>query len=132
MPRIRLLVIFLFFFSGGIAHFAFTDFFVLAMPDYLGYQKEWVLISGVFELAGAIGILVPKTRVWAAYGLIVLIAAVYPANINMALYPEQYSDIPRLFLYARLPLQFLLAWFVYWSIKTERREQKRLVKRSYR
>ncbi|TVU89047.1 hypothetical protein FQP89_13570 [Vreelandella titanicae] len=36
----------------------------------------------------------------------------YPADINLALYPEQYFDIPRLYLYARLPLQFLLAWFV--------------------
>ncbi|MFB9867726.1 DoxX family protein [Vreelandella sulfidaeris] len=124
MPRIPLLVISLFFFAGGLAHFVFTDFFVMAMPDYLGYHQELVLISGIFELAGAMGILVPKTRFWAGCGLIVLIAAVYPANINMALHPEQYPEIPRLLLYARLPLQFLMAWFVWWSIKAERLERK--------
>lgn len=123
MPRIPLLVISLFFFAGGLAHFVFTDFFVMAMPDYLGYHQELVLISGIFELAGAMGILVPKTRFWAGCGLIVLIAAVYPANINMALHPEQYPEIPRLLLYARLPLQFLMAWFVWWSIKAERLER---------
>lgn len=123
MPRIPLLVISLFFFAGGLAHFVFTDFFVMAMPDYLGYHQELVLISGIFELAGAMGILVPKTRFCAGCGLIVLIAAVYPANINMALHPEQYPEIPRLLLYARLPLQFLMAWFVWWSIKAERLER---------
>tara|TARA_R110002012_G_scaffold56346_5_gene144332 strand:- start:1655 stop:2038 length:384 start_codon:yes stop_codon:yes gene_type:complete len=124
MPRIPLLVISLFFFAGGLAHFVFTDFFVMAMPDYLGYHQELVLISGIFELAGAMGILVPKTRFWAGCGLIVLMVAVYPANINMALHPEQYPEIPRLLLYARLPLQFLMAWFVWWSIKAERLERK--------
>lgn len=124
MPRIPLLVISLFFFAGGLAHFVFTDFFVMAMPDYLGYHQELVLISGIFELAGAMGILVPKTRFWAGCGLIVLMVAVYPANINMALHPEQYPEIPRLLLYARLPLQFLMAWFVWWSIKAERLDRK--------
>lgn len=124
MPRIPLLIISLFFFIGGLAHFAFTDFFVMAMPNYLGYHKELVLISGIFELAGAIGILVPKTRFWAACGLIALIAAVYPANINMALHPEQYPELPKLLLHARLPLQFFLVWFVWWSIKPERLARK--------
>jgi len=124
MLRIPLLIISLFFFAGGFAHFSFTDFFVMAMPGYLGYHKELVLISGVFELAGAIGILVPKTRLWAAYGLIALIVAVYPANINMALHPEQYPELPKLLLYARLPLQFFLVWFVWWSIKPERLARK--------
>ena len=124
MPRIPLLIISLFFFAGGFAHFSFTDFFVMAMPDYLDYHKELVWISGVFELAGAIGILVPKTRLWAACGLIALIVAVYPANINMALHPEQYPELPKLLLYARLPLQFFLAWFVWWSIKPERLARK--------
>lgn len=123
MPIIPLLIIALFFLSGGIAHFVLTDFFVMAMPDYLGYHKELVLISGVFELLGAIGILVPKTRFLAGCGLIALIIAVYPANINMALHPEQYSGIPALLLYIRLPLQFLFIWFVWWAITPEKRHE---------
>lgn len=124
MPRIPLLIITLFFLSGGIAHFIFVDFFVQAMPSYLSYHKELVLISGVFELLGAIGILVPQTRLLAAYGLIALIIAVYPANINMALHPEKYPDLSALFLYIRLPFQFLFIAFVWWAIKPERLQGK--------
>ncbi|WP_235042129.1 DoxX family protein [Vreelandella profundi] len=122
MPRIPLLIIALFFLIGGVAHFVFTDFFVMAMPDYLGYHKELVLISGIFELLGAMGILIPKTRFLAGCGLIALIVAVYPANINMALHAERYPDISEIFLYARLPLQFLFVWFVWWAIHLEKRK----------
>lgn len=124
MPRIPLLVIALFFMIGGIAHFVVADFFMMAMPDYLGYHKEIVIISGVFEILGAIGILVPQTRLLAGYCLIALIVAVYPANINMALHPEKYKDISELFLYIRLPFQFLFIWFVWWAIAPERLQKK--------
>jgi uncharacterized membrane protein len=90
------------------------------MPAYLSYHKELVIISGVFELLGAIGILVPQTRLLAAYGLLALVVAVYPANINMALHPENYPDMPVWFLYARLPFQFLFLWFIWWAVAPER------------
>ena len=124
MPRIPLLIIALFFFTGGVAHFVYVDFFLLAMPDYLGYHKELVMISGIFEILGAIGILVPKMRSFAAYGLILLVIAVYPANINMALHPEKYPDMSVLLLYLRLPFQFLFVWFIWWSIAPERIQNK--------
>lgn len=127
MPRTPLLIITLFFFSGGIAHFVFANFFVLSMPDYLSYHKELVIISGVFEILGAVGILVPQTRLFAAYGLILLIVCVYPANINMALHPDRYADIPTLFLYIRLPFQFLFVWFIWWAITPERLQNQRTV-----
>ena len=120
MPRIPLLIIALFFISGSIAHFVFADFFVLSMPAYLSYHKELVIISGIFEMLGAIGILVPQTRLLAAYGLLALVVAVYPANINMALHPENYPDMPAWFLYIRLPFQFLFLWFIWWAIAPER------------
>ena len=124
MPRIPLLVIAAFFITGGIAHFVAAGFFIMAMPDYLGFHKELVIISGVFEILGAIGILIPKFRLLAGYGLIALIVAVYPANINMALHPEEYGDIPELLLYLRLPLQFVFIWFVWWAIAPERLAKK--------
>ena len=120
MPRIPLLVIAFFFITSGISHFVVADFFIMAMPDYLGYHKELVIISGIFEIMGAIGILVPQSRLLAGYGLIALIVAVYPANINMALHPETYNSINELFLYIRLPFQFLFIWFVWWAITPER------------
>ena len=128
MPRIPLLIIAVFFIAGGIAHFVVTDSYIAAMPDYLGYHKEFIIISGVFEILGAIGILVPQTRLLAGYGLVALIIAVYPANINMALHPEKYTDISELFLYIRLPFQFLFMWFVWWAIAPERKKYKHTIR----
>lgn len=123
MPRIPILLIALFFFAGGVAHFLLPDFFIRIMPAYLSHHKELVIISGLFEIAGALGLLLPKTRLWAAYGLIALIIAVYPANINMALHPEKFPEVSVLLLYARLPLQFILVWFVWWSVTAERQQK---------
>ena len=128
MPRIPLLIIAVFFIAGGIAHFVVTDSYIAAMPDYLGYHKELIIISGVFEILGGVGILVPQTRLLAGYGLIALIIAVYPANINMALHPEKYTDISELFLYIRLPFQFLFMWFVWWAIAPERKKYKHTIR----
>ena len=124
MPRIPLLVIASFFMAGSIGHFVFAEFFIQIMPDYIGYHEEIVAISGVFEILGAIGILVPRTRLLAAYCLMALIIAVYPANIDMAMHPEKFPDIPEILLYIRLPLQFLFLWFVWWAIKPERMHAK--------
>jgi uncharacterized membrane protein len=124
MPRIPLIVIALFFTVGGIAHFIVPEFFMMAMPDYLGYHKELVIISGVFEILGAIGILLPQTRLLAGYGLILLIIAVFPANINMALHPQEYKDLSALFLYVRLPFQFVFIGFVWWAIAPERHKSR--------
>ncbi len=123
MPRIPLLIIALFFLIGGIAHFVVMDFFVMTMPDYLNYHQELVIISGVFELLGAIGILVPQTRLLAGYGLIALVVAVFPANINMALHPEKYQGMSQLALYIRLPFQILFVGFIWWAIKPERMQR---------
>ena len=128
MPRIPLLIIAVFFIAGGIAHFVVTDSYIAAMPDYLGYHKELIIISGVFEILGAIGILVPQTRLLAGYGLVALIIAVYPANINMALHPERYTDISEFFIYIRLPFQFLFMWFVWWAIAPERKKYKHTIR----
>lgn len=116
MRRISILFISLFFLIGGAAHFVYLDTFISAMPAYLNYHKELVLISGVFELLGAIGILVPQTRRLAGYGLIALAIAVFPANLNMAIHPENFPKISESFLYIRLPLQFLFIWFIWWAV----------------
>ena len=117
MQRISLLIISLFFFIGAMGHFFKTDSFIAAMPDYLSYHWELVIISGVFELLGAIGILIPKSRVLAGYGLIALCVIVFPVNLNMALYPDKFSEIQSIYLYIRLPLQFLFIWLIWWAIK---------------
>ena len=106
MPTVPVLIVVMFFLAGGISHFIFADFFVKAMPTYLPYHLELVQISGIFELLGAIGMLIPQTRLFAAYGLIFLCIAVFPANVNMAINSHLFDEfIPAWLLFFRLPFQ---------------------------
>ncbi len=106
------------FLVAGIAHFVVPAFFVRIMPPPLApWALELTYISGVFEILGAIGLLLPKTRVWAAYGLMVLLVAVYPANIYMALDPAKFN-VPAYVVWGRLPLQFVLLWWL-WRVAAQ-------------
>ena len=108
------------FIVGGIAHFVFTRACASAVPDYLPAPRELVLISGVAEIAGGVGILIPQTRRPAAFGLVVLLISVFPANVSMAQHPDRFG-LPRWLLWARLPLQIPL---IYWaSLYTRKRLQ---------
>jgi len=78
---------------------------------------EAVYLSGLFEILGGVGVLIARTRSIAGWGLLVLLIAVYPANIYMALTPEAFPDIPLFVLYFRLALQFL---FFYWAYSITR------------
>jgi len=109
-----LLGIAVFFLGGGIGHFVLPDFFVAIVPGYVPKPYAVVAISGMCELAGALGILWPRTRRIAGIGLLLLIMAVFPANVNMALHAEAYPAFAPWLLYARLPLQLvLLAWVAF-------------------
>jgi uncharacterized membrane protein len=113
-----LAVVFLFFMFGGVSHFTNAEFFVAIMPPYLGWHLEIVYISGVFEILGAIGILIPRLRQLAGTGLFVLVIAVTPANIHMWMNPELFPDVPKAFLSIRLVLQVLLLWLIWWSTRS--------------
>jgi uncharacterized membrane protein len=76
------------------------------VPKALPNPKLLVEVSGVAELAGAVGVLIPGTRRLAGKGLIALLLAVFPANINIALNPDRFKQFPAWALWARLPLQF--------------------------
>ena len=116
--NLGLAIVFLFFFGGGVTHFTDADFFVAIMPPYLGWHLEIVYISGVFEILGAIGILIPKLRQWAGNGLFLLLTiCVTPANIHMWLNPELFPDVPEAFLTVRLILQVLLLALIWWSTR---------------
>ena len=102
----------LFFVWVGVMHFLRPGRFVQITPEILPYRKELVLISGAFEILGGLGLLIPKTRRLAGKGLIALLIAVFPANINMAVNKIDFGFIPQWVLWARLPLQFLLIYLV--------------------
>ena len=113
--KVGLGVVAAFFAFAGVGHFTNAEFFVAIVPPYLPAPEALVAISGVFEILGAVGVLVPRTRRLAGFGLLALLVAVYPANIHMALHPEQFPDIAPAMLYARLPLQFVFAAVVWWA-----------------
>lgn len=100
-------------------HFVNPALFMRAMPSYLPYPLELIYISGVFEILGGVGLLAPspKLREAAGIGLIALLVAVFPANINMALNSQLFKEIPPLVLYGRLPLQLLFILWVRWASK---------------
>lgn len=89
------------------------------MPAYLPFPLELVFLSGVFEIAGGFGLFFGKTRNFAVLLLILLLIAVFPANINMALNSENFAKIPAWLLYLRLPLQAVIALWV-WSCRLEK------------
>lgn len=106
-----------FFLIGGIAHFFASEFFVAIMPPYIPWHLELVWLSGAFELMGAAGVLIRRTRVAAGIGLMLLSVAVFPANVHMALNPEQFAAFPAWLLYARLPLQVAIIAWIGWSCR---------------
>ena len=117
--RISLVAIAVAFVLGGLAHFTNRDTYVAMMPPYLPAHLALVYISGVFEVLGGLGLVLGRTRLLAGYGLMALLVAVFPANIHMALNPETFASpsLPAWGLYVRLPIQFVVMAWVYWSIQ---------------
>ncbi len=104
--------------GAGANHFLHPPPYLGMMPAELPH--DWhlplVYISGVFEILGGLGLILPATRRAAAWGLIALLLAVFPANVNMAVnhLPLGDSAVPQWALWARLPLQLLLIAWAWW------------------
>ena len=97
------------FIVAGALHFTHRRTYEAMMPDYVPRHRECVLVSGVAEIAGGAAILVPHTRPLARWWMLALLAAVFPANVHMALNPERYRGIPPWALWVRLPFQAAFA-----------------------
>jgi uncharacterized membrane protein len=101
------------FLGAGVNHFAIPRAYRQIVPPGFGDPARVVALSGVAEIAGGAGFLLPATRRPAGFGLLALLVAVFPANVYMARNPERFPRIPRWALYARLPLQPLMMWWVW-------------------
>jgi len=118
---IGLSIVFLWFFIGGIMHFAATETEVSIVPPYVPWPLAAVLVSGFFELLGAVGILIPSVRKAAGVGLFLLTLAVTPAHIFM-LQRSELFHVPVWALWLRLPIQVALLALILWSTwRPERR-----------
>jgi len=99
--------------AAGVNHFLSPRMYEGIMPDYLPAHHELVLLSGAAEIAGGVGVLMPRTRRAAAWGLVALLVAVMPANVWMVQHHERYPGIPLWALWVRLPLQGVLVWWAW-------------------
>jgi len=104
----------LFFVGAGLNHFVRTAFYLRMMPNYVPLHLAMVQISGAAEIALGILLLIPAMSATAAWGLIALLVAVFPANIQMALHPETFPEFQPAALWLRLPLQAVMIAWAYW------------------
>jgi len=103
-----------FFVASGVNHFVSPRFYRAIVPPSLRDRATLVVdVSGVAEVLGGVGVLLPRTRRASGGGLIALLVAVFPANLYMAREPERFRRIPRWALLARLPLQPLMIWWTW-------------------
>jgi uncharacterized membrane protein len=104
----------LFWTVAGAMHFVRPGFYEAIVPPPLRrYKREVTAASGIAELVGAVAVIPHRTRRFARRWLLATLLAVYPANLYMALRPERFRRIPRLLLWARLPVQGLFAWITW-------------------
>lgn len=100
--------------AAGMNHFVSPELYVAIMPPYVPWHLTMVYVSGVVEAGLGVAILVPKTRVLAAWGLIALLIAIFPANLHMALAEPETYDVASWALWLRLPIQGLLIAWAWW------------------
>ena len=117
LARIALAALFI---VSGTSHFVRSDFFTAIVPPWLPSPHLLVWVSGFFEIAGAVGLLVPGTRRAAGIGLIALMVAVFPANVHMALHADVFPRFAPWLLWVRLPLQGVLIALAWWCSQADR------------
>lgn len=98
---------------AGVMHFAKPRFYLRMMPPYVPMHRAAVLWSGVAEVVLGAALLVDAARPWAAYALIVLFVAVFPANVHMALHAKELR-VPPWIAWARLPFQAVFIAWAWW------------------
>ena len=121
MKTISKFVLAIFMIGAGIMHFVNPAFFLKIMPPYLPLHNELVLLSGVCELLLGILLLVPAYSRWAAWGIIALLIAVFPANLHVFQHQELLQAPPLVHL-LRLPLQGIFILWAYWHTRPSKTE----------
>lgn len=120
--RVGLVTQAIFYVVAGINHFWHTAMYVAIMPPHYAHPVGLVQISGAAEVLGGVGLLVPRTRLFSAWGIVAMLLVYFDVHIYMVTHAERFASVPAWVLYARLPLQVLLiAWAgVYAALPVER------------
>jgi uncharacterized membrane protein len=117
--RVALLGLSGFFMAAGANHFLNPDFYVGIMPAWLPAHRTLVWVSGGLEALGGLCVLIPSVRKAAGWGLVLLLLAIFPANVHMALHPELFPNVPSAGLYLRLPVQGLFMVWAFWATRPD-------------
>ena len=114
-PTRSLVLIAIVFIAAGLLHLLKPAPYIRIVPPWLPAPATLVMVSGVCEILGGLGVLLPATRVAAGWGLIALLVAVLPANVQMLLdaHARHVSRLWQLSLALRIPLQAALIWWVW-------------------
>ena len=115
--QITIYLMSLFYISGGIKHFANVGWYMKIMPPYISYHKELIYLSGAFEIILGIMLLFEQTRFLSGWGLILLLIAVFPANIYLAQTNGAAMNISPALAWGRLPFQAVFIALAYWHSK---------------
>lgn len=112
-----------FFMVAGTFHFLKPELYVQIVPPYFPAPQLLVAISGIAEIAGGVGLLIPGLRRAAGWGLVALLIAVFPANVYMVQHLEQFHFAPWI-LWLRLPFQAVfIAWVWFVAIQRSYRDE---------
>lgn len=113
LRKIFLYIMAVLYVLAGVNHFVKPKMYVSIMPPWLPYPEQLVFISGVFEIVLGLLLLPVATRRMAAWGIILLLIAVFPANIQMSINYYRENNPNFWITIVRLPLQFVLIWWAY-------------------
>ncbi|WP_428265370.1 DoxX family protein [Haliangium sp.] len=109
-----------FYVLAGVQHFRAPEFYLQIMPPYLPWHLALIYISGVAEIVLGVAVLIPRLRVWAAWGLIALLIAVFPANVHAAMSEVSVSGADPIWSWVRLPFQALFIAWAWWYTRPPR------------
>ena len=115
--QITIYLMSVFYIFGGIKHFTNVGWYMKIMPPYISYHKELVYLSGAFEIILGIMLLFEQTRFLSGWGLILLLIAVFPANIYLAQTNGAAMNISPALAWGRLPFQAVFIALAYWHSK---------------
>ena len=114
IKEISLYVMAAFYFIAGVNHFRLPKFYNKIVPPFLPNKELINYGAGALEIVLAILLIIPQTSHMAALGVILLLIAVYPANIYHLVSKGAGMNIPQWALWVRLPLQFVFIFWAYW------------------
>lgn len=122
MSKLKTVLLYLlgfFYIFAGVMHFVRPEFYLKMMPPYLPWHLPLVYVSGVCEVGLGILVLIPKYRRLAAWGLIALLVAVFPANIYLAMNPQLMPEASPTTHLLRLPFQLVFIAWAWWYTRRD-------------